>query len=1108
MEFNKYQTAITEELLNQYPPEVKEQLFDVINNIPFIKHLISPERKYARDLPRDEDGKIIIDLAHPHILEDMDYFRPSALHYKKHGCYTLLRPNKNPNSEFMKWITEERRRCWEGYIRPSDGEWVTGYMYWYLNYCPIMLSRRVGGSTKANRVEDFPDVWEGIYWRFHYLNLARTNGHHAIELARRGCGKSYSLASLMSHNFVLGENEEARRRTTTVLTAYQNQYLSVGKDGTLSKFVPMIDFVAENTQFPRLRLKDSPQDMVWQQGYKDKETGVAKGTLNIVMGVSTKDDEGKLRGKRGYIFFEEMGSFPNLLSVYNTVRYGLEDGNAVFGLAYLVGTAAEDASDFSAAKEMLYNPEGYNIQAIPNVYDKLSQGKTHFGYFFPSYINRQGCYNKDGVSDVIKALLEILEKRYEAKYKTADPNTIIRVVAEMPITPAEATIKVDANIFPVTSLTERLVQLDTNPNEIDSINVGTLEFDSAGKVKFKPTADQPIRHFPTKDNRVRGAIEFYQMPEIDKTTGEAYANRYILGHDPVDNDQADTMSLSSTFVQDLWTDQIVAEYTGRQDYAEDNYEICRKLCLFYNGKTNYEAHPYDQLVRMPDGSTKKWEEVKIGDTLFSKDGKTVKVIDIPIDGIDDIYEITLADGRKVEASSNHIWCAYKNSHRYELREYTTKEMFDFGVINSCGQKNFFLPDSGLVEYPKKEVPIDPYTLGLLIAEGSFSKFKKDKVRNSKKNIVEFAAAQEDFEFYKTVIPYKLKSYTTDGCGRAMVIEDIESKLKELGLLYLTSQDKFIPEEYLFNDAHTRLELLKGLMDGDGCAVKSGSSIFVTISPRLSEDIKLLCRSLGIKCHNQKGRKAQIHFNKRTNKYNNWKDTYRVMVCAEEAIFKLPRKVEKQHQYSPSAKGSKANGYLRRTGISSIRYIGRKQCKCVTVDSNDGLYLIGDYVVTHNCNKKGLYSYFAKTHSTHLLTDVLEFLRDKQMVKLSAFGNSAKGTVATAAINSYAIELIRRWLLQPMPITSDDEENQVMIPNLYNIRAKALLHELISFNSEGNFDRVSALGMLMLLREDRMILFQGNAKKHTETPIEADYLGNDDFFTKNYDAKFGQKTGML
>lgn len=747
MDLNKYQTSVTEDLIKLYPQEVIEQLYDVINNIPFIKHLIDVNRPYAKDLPRDEEGKIIVDISKPHILENMDYFRPSALHYKKYGCYTLLRPNKNPNSEYMKWIVEERRRCWEGYIRPSDGEWVTGYMYWYLNYCPIMLSRMEGKTNKANRVEDFPDVWEGIYWRFHYLHQARTNGHHAIELARRGCSKSYTLASMMSHNFVLGENEQARRRTTTVLTAYQNQYLSVGKDGTLAKFVPMIDFVAENTQFPKLRLKDSPQEMVWQQGYKDKDTGVSKGSLNTVMGVSSKDDEGKLRGKRGYIFFEEMGSFPNLLSVYNTVRYGLEDGNAVFGLAYLVGTAAEDASDFSAAKEMLYNPEGYNIQAIPNVYDKLSQGKSSFGFFFPSYVNRQGCYNKDGVSDVIKALLEILVKRYDAKYKTNDPKTIIRVVAEMPITPAEATIKVDANMFPVTTLTERLVQLDTNPMELDSIKVGTLEFNADGKLHYVPTSAQPIRHFPTKDNKVHGAIEFYQLPEIDKNTREPFANRYILGHDPVDNDSAETMSLSSTFVLDLWTDKIVAEYTGRQDYADENYEICRKLCMFYNGKVNYEN-----------------------------------------------------------------------------------------------------------------------------------------------------------------------------------------------------------------------------------------------------------------------------------------------------------------------------------------------------------------------NKKGLFAYFSRMNCTYLMTDTLNFLKDKQMIKVTGYGNSAKGTVATAAINSYALELIRRWLLIPTTIVRniDGKEQEISIPNLFNIQSRALLQELISYNSEGNFDRVSSLGMLMLLREDKVIMHQGNFSKAKEDVADRHYLGNDPFFSDNYDKRWGQK----
>ena len=113
MELNKYQTAITEDLIKMYPQEIIDQLYDIINNIPFIKHLISKERPYAKDLPRDEEGKIIVDISKPHILEDMDYFRPAALHYKEHGCYTLLRPNPNPNSEFMKWLTEERRRCWE-----------------------------------------------------------------------------------------------------------------------------------------------------------------------------------------------------------------------------------------------------------------------------------------------------------------------------------------------------------------------------------------------------------------------------------------------------------------------------------------------------------------------------------------------------------------------------------------------------------------------------------------------------------------------------------------------------------------------------------------------------------------------------------------------------------------------------------------------------------------------------------------------------------------------------------------------------------------------------------------------------------------------------------
>lgn len=731
---NKYQTPITEELISQYPEEVIEQLYDCINNVPFIKNLTSPDRPYAKDLPRDKNNRIIVNLTNPHIIEDADFFRQPALHYMKHGCYTFLKPNSNPNSEFRKFWDEEIRRCYEGYVRYSDGEWVTGYCYWFLNYCPMMVNKLIEGTKKAIRTESFPFFFEGIYWRFHYLHQAREAGNHAIELAKRGAGKSYGLASIMSHNLILGENEDSKKRVITVLTAYQKEYLSDSKDGTLSKFKPEINFVFSNTPFPRLMLKNSPNEMTWQMGYKD-EYGIERGSLNQVMAVSAKDDSEKLRGKRGWILFEEMGSFKGLLSLYDITRKSVEDGDYTFAMMYLIGTAAEDESDFSSAKTLLYNPEGYNIYHIDNVFDRSNRGKKNFGFFFPSYINRAGCYNKDGVSDVVKALLEILMFRHKAKY-SADPKSVLRLIAEDPITPEEAIIKVKAAYFPVTALTERLSQIDTDPNILNNSYVGSLTMTSSGEVKYVPTSDEPIRKYGVSNN-TRGAVEIFQMPEKN-IEGAIYRDRYIIGHDPVDNDQAESSSLSSTFVLDLFTDTIVAEYTGRHEYSEDNYEVCRLLCLFYNAKCLYES-----------------------------------------------------------------------------------------------------------------------------------------------------------------------------------------------------------------------------------------------------------------------------------------------------------------------------------------------------------------------NKKGLFAYFSKMNCTHLLADTPEYLRDKQLVKYSSFGSNSKGVNASAAINNYANERIREWLLKPVitQVVEDGVPKEVTMPNLFTIKSRALLEELIAYTPELNVDRIRALGMVMLYREEKMILFQN---KVTEDRYkDSSYLGNDDFFNRNY-----------
>ena len=578
---NEFQTPITREWLERYPSEVQEQFMDYMDTVPLLKYMVGP-RKRASELARDERGRIIVDITHPHILTDMDYFRPMAKFFQENGCYTFLRPNSNPNSEFGKLLAEEVRRCRDGYVRESDGEWVTGQLYWFLNYCPIMLNREVEHSGMFVRVQDFPDFWEGIYYRFHYLDQARHIGKHGLELARRGCAKSFSLAGIMSHNLILGENLYAKERVTTVLTAYLKEYLSQ-KDGTFSKFTPIIDHVAATTEFPRLMLTRRAADLLWVMGYKNAN-GNERGSRNAVMGLSVKDDEGKIRGKRGTILFEEIGSYPNFKEVWNNVRDSVKEGSRVFSQLYGVGTAGDDESDFSGVRTMLYNPDAYEIYALDNVYDKLGKGATKFAYFFPSYISRAGCMDKDGNSDVVKALMEILMERYMVQ-KGGDAASLLSRIAQMPITPEEAILKVRSNFFPTLMLNERIRQIDTDPHFYDDVYIGELIENKDGKVEFHANNDIPIRKYPA-DALEPGALEIYSMPPSDNIP----MNRYVIGVDPVDNDKAESESLMSALVFDLFNDEIVAEYTGRKQYARDGYEVVRLLAVFYNAQVMYESN--------------------------------------------------------------------------------------------------------------------------------------------------------------------------------------------------------------------------------------------------------------------------------------------------------------------------------------------------------------------------------------------------------------------------------------------------------------------------------------------------------------------------------------
>ena len=120
-EYNDMQTSLDDISITSLPKEVYNNILTTIDEVKLVNNLVSKSIRDVSDMPKDDDNKVIVDLTNPHRLTNMDYFRPSALYFKKHGKYTNATPSKHPKSPYRLFWREEKRRCLEGYIR-DDGE--------------------------------------------------------------------------------------------------------------------------------------------------------------------------------------------------------------------------------------------------------------------------------------------------------------------------------------------------------------------------------------------------------------------------------------------------------------------------------------------------------------------------------------------------------------------------------------------------------------------------------------------------------------------------------------------------------------------------------------------------------------------------------------------------------------------------------------------------------------------------------------------------------------------------------------------------------------------------------------------------------------------------
>lgn len=527
-------------------------------------------------------------------IKNSNKFRQPALRFLEVGSYCQY---PEGTSEYFKYWDEQMDRCKYGYTA-DDGDFISGYNYFYLNFCPIQriiytTINNPDGSTKTKKTRDlqFPDFYDYDYYFFQAVEDAEGEGKHLCALKSRRKGYSYKNAAMACRNYYLFAGSK------TYIYASNKQYLT--EDGILTKAWDYMDFIDKNTAWGKKRSVNT--QMRKRAGFFTKDeygNEIELGFKSEIIGVTLKDNPDVVRGKAGkLIIFEEAGSFSELGAAWQIARPSVEQDGMAFGTMIAFGTGGDEDSHFETLKDMFYNPDGYNCIGFDNIWDETPSDKK-CGFFIPQYTNmdfRDDAGNRiymdnDGNTLRRKSVEYILAERRKVIENATNSVAVDRYVAEHCITPQEACLEFGGNIFPKKELQEQLAKIRINKSLSNMKQVGDLVWEADGSLKWVIKKHGDITHYPLKkDDDPTGSIVIWEHPMKDAPIG-----LYILGVDPYDHDQSGTNSLGSTFVykrfQDFenYYDIIVAEYTGRPSTAEEYYENLRKLAVYYNGRIMYE----------------------------------------------------------------------------------------------------------------------------------------------------------------------------------------------------------------------------------------------------------------------------------------------------------------------------------------------------------------------------------------------------------------------------------------------------------------------------------------------------------------------------------------
>ena len=574
---------------------------------------------------RNEDG----------IWINSQVFREEAIRFTKYKYYTSD-PWGSP--AWYEYWQEQRKRCINGYS--VGGVKITGEHYFYLNFTPIQKVENIRGN-RADKVEGFPDFWDGDYNYFWAREIAKNglfsnllspeelltfdkNNVEAvkklydslqleIKIPQRTVTKFDDGQEIIKNNLDGGANlivGKSRRKgyslknqgiaannyltipkSYTAFGAYEKRFLYPG--AIFSYTMDTINFVNTNTAWAM------PSDVLKKAdhikaSYIEYKNGIKleSGFKSEIQAVTFKDNPDALRGKNAKdIFFEESGAFgtPGLLKAsYAASQDCVMAGATKTGMITIFGTSGDMEGGTYDYADMFSRPEAFGLLPFNNIWDEDSEN-VKVGFFHPINWNMEGFYDEQGNSNKEAAKqIEVVDRKQLIK-NGATSTELQQRMQEKPLGPAEAFGAVSSNTFPVVELKHQLQKVKANDwQKIKGTPVDLLYVD--GKITARPILDnskEPItsyHHIPTNK---RGCPVIYEYPVNNAPKG-----LYKIGYDPIRQEQGTSLASICVYkgvhIGTVYHSILVAEYIGRYEDPDDIDRVAEMLADLYSTTIMYE----------------------------------------------------------------------------------------------------------------------------------------------------------------------------------------------------------------------------------------------------------------------------------------------------------------------------------------------------------------------------------------------------------------------------------------------------------------------------------------------------------------------------------------